>query len=618
MIIYSADKATFLSDRARLPDFLERTIFEKMGEETSPSEKSSWKKSLGYMHRLLDTPRIPDDAGIAVEYNIPVTNNRIDFMVTGVDENGVSQAVIIELKQWSWAEKTDMDGVVRTEYSEGIRETEHPSYQAFTYCMLLQDYKEAVQRHDVRLKAAAYLHNCKDTTTLTDPFYGPYTRYAPVFGSSDEEKLRDFISKYIRKGDRQRGLYVIENSQIRPSKSLMDSVSGMLKGNPEFRMIGKQKVVLEMIMSALDENAATGRKQVLIIEGGPGTGKSVIAINAVQQAMKRKGVSAMYVSKNREPRRVYGAKLVEDGMKRYSVNALFKSSYSFENSGEDELALLLVDEAHRLSEKGMRGTPVNQIRSIIRAARVSVFFIDEAQVVSLDDVGSVEGISAEAEAQGAVVQRAPLEAQFRCGGSDEYLRWLDDLLEIRPTGQKVLKKTGYDFRVFRDPEKMMKEIRKRNHNNKARMVAGFCWDWKSRNPGMENEMDIKFPRYGFAHQWNLSTDETWCMTPGSVEQIGCIHTCQGLEFDYVGVIIGPDLIYRDGRIMVDPSKRSSDDRTIFGYRAMMARDPDGTREKLRRIIKNTYRTLMSRGMKGCYVYAVDDELRDYIEGRYEK
>ena len=616
MIIYSADKSTFLKERESLPDFLESTILDKLGEETSPNEKISWANSLGFMHTVLNSPDIPQDAGVAVEYNIPVTNNRIDFMVTGIDAKGVNQVVVIELKQWSWADKTDMDGIVRTRYSDGVKETEHPSYQAFTYCMLLQDYKEAVQKHHVRLKAAAYLHNCKDITSLTDPFYTPYTQYVPVFGQDDASKLREFIAKYIRKGDQQKGLFVIEDSRIRPSKGLMDSVSSMMRGNKEFRMIGDQKLVLEKILSALDFNTETSRKQVLIIEGGPGTGKSVIAVNALNEALSRKKI-AMYVSKNREPRRVFYRKLVDGGMRADNVKALFKSSVVFADSRTDALDLLLVDEAHRLSSKGGKNSKsVNQIKEIINAARVSVFFIDEAQIVSLEDIGSIAGITQWANAADADVTRLSLKAQFRCGGSDEYLQWLDDLLEIRSSNFKYLSKENYDFRIFDNPSKMMAEIRKRNKvNNKARMVAGYCWEWKSSQEGHEKDLDICFPQFKFAHQWNLSYDSTWCISEGSVEQIGCIHTCQGLEFDYVGVIIGLDIVYEDGKIKVDPSKRASDDHTIRGYKTLMKSNPDDTKERIKKIIKNTYRTLMSRGMKGCYVYVMNPALRAHIESR---
>jgi DUF2075 family protein len=614
MIIYSSNKSSFIEDTNILPDYLEKKILDALGEETSKNEKFSWINSLAYMKSLLDHPSIPDDAGIALEYNIPVTNNRIDFIITGVDGTNTSQVVIIELKQWSHVDKTDMDGVVRTKFEEGLKDTTHPSYQAFTYCMLLQDYKEAVQKHDVRLKAAAYLHNCENTDSLNDPFYEKYTQYVPVFGKNDTERLRDFICKYIRKGDRQNGLFVIENSTIRPSKNLMDSVSNMMKGNKEFRMIGEQKVILQHILKSLDDFDKTNQKQVLIIEGGPGTGKSVIAVNALTEVLAMKRL-AMYVSKNAQPRNVFYRKLVDDGMGAKNVNALFKSSVAFADPINNQFDMLLVDEAHRLSKKcGPFSQSRNQIREIIHSAKVAVFFVDEAQIVSLDDIGSIKELTMWANAENAQISRFALQSQFRCSGSDEYLQWLDNLLEIKDSSFKYLSKSNYDFRIFDNPKKMMDEIVKRNQkNNKSRMVAGYCWEWKSQKNKKEN--DIVFPEYDFSYQWNFIEDKTWSISPKSVEQIGCIHTCQGLEFDYVGVIIGADIIYRDGRILVDPTKRASDDFTIRGYKTLMKNSPEETKELIKRIIKNTYRTLMSRGMKGCFVYVVDNELKEYIKTR---
>ena len=613
MIIYSCDKSDFIAKQETIPDILKVNVLERLGEETSDNEYLSWKNSLAFMRRLLETSTIPDDAGIALEYNIPVTNNRIDFIVTGYDDIGRSQVVVIELKQWSSAEKTDMDGVVRTRYEDGLKETTHPSYQAFTYCMLLQDYKEAVQKHIVKLKAAAYLHNCEDTSPLKDPFYEHYTRYVPVYGKNDTDELRLFLSKYIRKGDRQKGIFVIENSQIRPSKNLMDSVASMMKGNREFRMIGEQQVVLQHILKAMDVYEQTLQKQVLIIKGGPGTGKSVIAVNALSEVIK-KGKVAMYVSKNAQPRKVFYRKLVDGGLGSKNVNALFKSSDTFADAKPNEFDMLLVDEAHRLSRKGGQYShSVNQVKETINAAKVTVFFIDEAQRVSLEDIGSIQEITLWAERLQAKVSTFEMKAQFRCAGSDEYLMWLDDLLQIRPSNFKLLGKENYDFRVMDNPREMMSEIRKNNRRNKSRMVAGYCWEWVSRKD--TTKKDIVFPEYKFAYQWNLLSDQTWSITPGSVNQIGCIHTCQGLEFDYVGVIIGPDIIYRDGKILVDPSKRAKDDFTIHGYKKMMNSDPEGTKEIVRQIIKNTYRTLMSRGMKGCFVYVMDEELRNYIKSR---
>ena len=125
--------------------------------------------------------------------------------------------------------------------------------------------------------------------------------------------------------------------------------------------------------------------------------------------------------------------------------------------------------------------------------------------------------------------------------------------------------------------------------------------------------DIVIPEHDFRMRWNLASDGSlWIISPESVSEAGCIHTCQGLELDYVGVIIGPDLIVRSGQIITDPSKRSKNDNSIKGHKKLMHENPERTAELLDSIIKNTYRTLMTRGMKGCYIYSQDFETREYF------
>lgn len=617
MIIYSGIKSDFIENLPNLPKLLKETIEDRLGEETEKNEFLSWNKSLGFMKDVIDTHSIPDDAGIALEYNIPVTNNRIDFIITGTDENDTSQVVVIELKQWSYAQKTNMDGVVRTHFEDGVKEISHPSYQAFTYCMLLQDYTKAVQEHQVRLKACAYLHNCTDGLDLRDAFYSKYTKHVPVFCKDDKYKLREFIEKYVRKGDRAKGLFVIEDSEIRPSKNLMDSVTSMMKGNPEFRMIDTQKVAFEKILNALKKYEQTKQKQVVIVEGGPGTGKSVIAVNLLYKVLTDRKMAA-YVTKNRQPRSVFYRKLVDGGMGAKNVNALFKSSTAFANIMENQFDMLIVDEAHRLNKMSTYGTnSLNQVKEIIEAAKVSVFFIDENQRVDIKDIGSKNEIYKWASVYNCDVDdTVKLVSQFRCGGSDDYMRWIDQLLEINDTRQKYLSQTSYHIKVCDTPGEVLREIKQKNRrNNKSRCVAGYCWDWPREERSNPNYNSIVISEHNFKAQWNLSNDDTWSISKGSVSQIGCIHTCQGLEFDYVGVIIGPDILYQDGRIKVDPSKRASDDFTIKGYKEMMKKDPEGTKKLISQIIKNTYRILMSRGMKGCYLYVMDEPLKEYIKSR---
>jgi DUF2075 family protein len=241
--------------------------------------------------------------------------------------------------------------------------------------------------------------------------------------------------------------------------------------------------------------------------------------------------------------------------------------------------------------------------------------VDDDQIVTLSDIGHSREIEKWAEKSGADISRLELESQFRCAGSDGYLAWLDDTLGIRPTANQEFDHGSFDFRVVDSPSDLYALIAARNQsNNKSRVVAGYCWDWKSkRNP---TAFDIEFPEFGFRRQWNLGSDGSlWITAPGSIEQIGCIHTCQGLELDYVGVIIGPDMVVRDGDLATDPSGRSKMDRSIRGWKTLMRREPERTRERLDRIIRNTYRTLMTRGMKGCYVFCTNPALRDYLRQR---
>lgn len=612
MVIYDSTKQGFLADVPHIESILSLSIRTKLGEEATEGEIRSWHNSLRYMARVIDSKAIPDDAGIALEYNIPVTNNRIDFIITGVNQKEEAQVVMVELKQWQHLQATDKDGLVVTRYEDGLKETTHPSYQVACYASLLYDFKEAVQKRAVRLHPCVFMHNYEDDGSLTDMRYKRYLDKAPVFCKNDEEKLRAFISHYVSKGDQNKSIYVIENSKLVPSKSLVDCVVKMTQGSPEFKMIDEQKVAYQNILWAYDEYLRTGKKQVVIVKGGPGTGKSVIAIRLLVEMTRRK-LLAHYITKNAAPRNVFYKKFMESKEVHSTIKNLFKSSGIYYNKNINEFDMLIVDEAHRLQQfSGRYGNlGENQIKEIILAAKVSVFFIDEKQLVDFRDIGSVAAIVAWAKYAQAIVHHHQLLAQLRCSGSDEYLDWINHLLQYDHLLPKKLSGTTYECKVFDSPSEMMSEIKKQNrYKNKSRVVAGYCWDWISRKDNRRKDIVIGDD---FAYKWNLSDDSTWSISKGSVEQIGCIHTCQGLEFDYVGVIIGEDLVCEKGEVKVNPAKRSTDDFSIRGWRKMMQEDQNLAQSKLRAIIKNTYRTLMTRGMKGCYLYVCDEELRNYIK-----
>jgi DUF2075 family protein/ATP:corrinoid adenosyltransferase len=405
----------------------------------------------------------------------------------------------------------------------------------------------------------------------------------------------------------------IDSSPTRPSKPLADAVGNMLNGQEEFVLVDDQKTVLESIVSAATK-AGVETKQVLIVHGGPGTGKSVIALNALTRLTSLR-MNARYVTPNAAPRAVFEEKL-QKLINRQMLTGLFSGSASYTHAERDSFDMLIVDEAHRLKKRHQYSKGgVNQIEEIIDAARASVFFIDEAQQVTWQDIGDVEAIEAFAKAAKAEVHHFTLNSQFRCGGSDDYLVWLDDTLGVRADDASYFSPDRYDFRIFDDPSKLHDTIRERNKtNNKSRMVAGYCWNWVSKND--PKQADLVFPEFRYQAQWNLNENaSTFIIQPDSVSEVGCIHTTQGLEVDYVGVIIGPDLVFRNGELTTDPSARAKTDKSLHGFKKALSEDAAAATERADMIIRNTYRTLMSRGMKGCYVYFTDKATADYFRSK---
>jgi DUF2075 family protein len=439
---------------------------------------------------------------------------------------------------------------------------------------------------------------------------------APVFLKPDALKLREFIKKFIKQGDDSNIMFRIENGRIKPTKSLADSLKSMLKGNKEFIMIDDQKVVYETALElALQSNEKN--KNVLIVEGGPGTGKSVVAINLLIE-LNRRGRMSQYVTKTAAPRDVYLAKLRGE-LRLTELNNLFVGSGTFINTPINSFNTLIIDEAHRLTEKtGFLKRGDNQIKEIMNSSLSSIFFIDEDQRVSTNDYGEISVIENTAVELGIKTHRLTLASQFRCNGSDGYLAWLDNILEIRETANFDFSNLDYeyDFKVFDNPLSLQKEIFKKNKvNNKARLLAGYCWDWVSdKNPDL---FDFRVEEFGFNMKWNMRDyGGKYIIDPKSITEIGCIHTAQGLELDYVGVIIGEDFLIRDGVVITDSTKRSRNDKTINGSVGGMKKNPEHWKPLLDIIIKNTYRTLMTRGMKGCYIYSVDKETNEYFKSKY--
>lgn len=616
MIVYSATKMEFNNDV--IMNQISDKILEKLHEANihggEEAEYRSWQNSLIFMRNVLDDKDIPDEASIAIEYQIPRTSKRVDFIIAGADSNNKDNVIIVELKQWEKVEKVadEMLHSVRAFTGGAVRMVSHPSYQAYSYAVFIRNSSEQVQDNDINIIPCAYLHNYdeKYLSELDDEIYKDWYNEAPFFIKNQVLDLRNFIKKYITKNSSDgQLLYKIDNGRIRPSKALQDCIVSLMKGNKEFMLLDEQAVVYDMCIKTMNQCLKDMKKRTLIITGGPGTGKSVLALNLLKHFTSKR-LNASYVTKNSAPREAYLKLLTKSDLKKeINIKQLFRSPFGLCKAPSNFYDCLIIDESHRLV-KQMYGDfqGQNQVMECINSSLLSIFLIDENQRITTKDIGSVDEIKYWAKELGSRVimnDETVLVSQFRCNGSDLYIQFLNNLLQIDEYVNIDITELNFDIEVFDDPILMRDELRKKNQiNNKARMVAGYCYDWNVKNH--RDEYDI-YLENGFRAKWNLENDKVWAINPNSFEEVGCIHTAQGLEFDYVGVIIGNDLRYDEvnHQIIIDKSKISKDDKTS-GIKSC----GEGL---ARQLIKNTYKTLLTRGQKGCYIYCEDKALARYIK-----
>ena len=614
MIVYNANKGQFVQDvrtnviATKILDL----IREKGLNAGQDREFAAWQNSMQFMRNIVDDRDIDDDVQIAIEYNIPQTSKRVDFIIIGSNDKGKDNIVIVELKQWTKAEVVDddMHFSVRTYVANDNRIVCHPSYQAYSYSRFIRNYSQVVHSQNINLVPCAYLHNylSRYKQALAADIYKEWYTSAPFFVMDEVQPFIDFVKKYVtKKSSKGDLLYLIDHGRIKPSKSLQDAMATMVRNEPLFDLLDEQAVCFDMCVRTMLQCLKDHKKRSIIIQGGPGTGKSVLAVNLLMHYLLC-NCNAAYVTKNSAPRQAFLSILSHNKAEGIAdICQLFRSPFGLSRVPANAYDCLIVDEAHRLVKK-MYGdwTGENQVKECINASLLSVFMLDEDQAVTTKDIGSIHEITRWCKELGSTVimrEETKLVSQFRCNGSDAYIQFIDNLLQRNEETLNVpLTELNYDFRVFDDACQMREALREKNADNKARMVAGYCYDWNVKN--RRGVVDITLPG-GFQAKWNLENDKIWAINPKSFEEVGCIHTAQGLEFDYVGVLIGKDLKYVNRRVVTDKGAISSDDKSS-GIRG--AND-----DVARRLILNTYKTLLTRGQKGCYVYCEDEGLREYLK-----
>ena len=613
MILYSSNAIDFRNsvDNNTIVERIEDSYTKAFGKRPAVAEKRAWNNSMRFMESIVRNSNVADDCGVLIEFTVPATSKRVDFIISGQNEKKEKNFVIVELKQWDEAEATDREDVVVAFVGGRHRDMAHPSYQACSYKQMLDDMNTAIQINSLHSYACSYLHNYneKSPEPLKSQQYADIIDITPIFLKRDTEKLQNFISMYVSKGNGMDILYQIENGEIKPSKKLIECVASVFQGNKEFLLLDEQLVAYSTILNYAKQ---TDIKRTIIVKGGPGTGKSVVSMNAFGQLLQY-GMNVRFVAPNAAFRNVVLEYLIVNAARndKGRIRNLFSGSAQFINKQPDLFDVLVVDEAHRLKGAGAyQYQGENQVEDIIRASRVNVFFIDDSQRVRPEDIGSVNEIKRVAESLHSEIYEIALNAQFRCVGAEGYVNWLDSVLQIRETGNfNGWDKQSFEFRVVDNPNKLKQLIIEKNQSGlNARLLAGFAWDWTDEKRGNRHGGidDVVIPEYGFSMPWNSRANrELWAIRSEGLKQIGCIHTSQGLEFDYVGVIIGSDLTFDPDRKSLIASYDDYKDRP--GKKGLRYKN-----RELTELICNIYKTLMSRGMKGCYIFCVDKNLQEHF------
>lgn len=607
---------------------LKTEFFKYFGFNPSPNEVMSWRNSLLRLSLIIEDAKLHDN-GVFIEYQLPLSSQRLDCIICGNNKLNKPEAVIIELKQWETCRLSDYDSEkVITWVGGANRDVLHPSVQVGNYSHYLRNHKTVFYEgnNPVALQACSYLHNyalSNNDVLLDKRFFSAITQY-PLFTLESATSFTDYLVSHLSGGSGEEVMRRIKGSEHRPSPKLMQQFAEtirkklagdttLLGGSKDFILLDDQLVVYDSISSVAIKRLHEKKKYTFIVKGGPGTGKSVIALQLMAN-LNLQGFTTQYAT---------GSRSFTQTLRKIAGNqfsGFFKYFMNYYDAKPDSLDVLILDEAHRIREKTLvfrRYTGViPQVEELIKAARITLFLIDDDQVVRPGEIGSADHIKTHAQKLNCEVREFEIETQFRCSGSNAYIQWINNTLQIRRTANALWEgDDNFEFRIFNDPFLLENEIRlKVKQGFTARMTAGFCWPWsKELNNDGSLKDDVRIGDY--VRPWN-ARDEViglkagipkapfWAYDPNGIDQVGCIYTAQGFEFDYVGVIFGNDLVFDFDSQSWKGKPENSCDTPVRNKR-----------ESFTQMVKNTYRVLLTRGIKGCFVYFEDKETEKFFKSR---
>lgn len=610
--------AAMAADGSLVTRLAEQFRFRYLYSATAP-ELTSWERSLPVLASDLVDAGL-GDVEVLVEYRLPQTSMRADAVLCGTHpESGIDSYVVMELKQWTSAGA--VDGAPDLCLVPGLRGGEPvlaPSDQVAGYCEYLRDFVAVLNDRDTASAGAAYLHNASDEKPVNWLRGRSVSDDSRLFTAARRGEYLGFLTARLSARPGAKAADRLLGSKIAPSKQLMRLAAVAVREREQFVLLNEQHVAASMVRLAVSRAKEDDHKQVVVVDGGPGSGKSVIALSLLGE-MDRLGYTAVHATGSRSFTRTL-RKVV--GTRTPRVKNLFKYFNNFDEAARNSIDVLICDEAHRIRETSasrftaaQRRTGKAQVEELIDAALVPVFLLDEHQGVRPGEIGTVAAIEAAAAKRNLVVRRVSLSGQFRAGGSAAYEKWVLRLLDLAPGGPVpwIGEDDPYDVRIVDSPSALESELSAHLDGDGAgaRMTAGFCWPWSNASPQTGLVADIRIG--GWHKPWNVKGDRAigdapasayWATEAGGFDQVGCVYTAQGFEYPWNGVIIGPDLVRRDGRWTVDRSRTQDPD--------LMKKST--TDAQVDRLVRNVYKVLLTRGLVGTLLYSVDSETQEFLRG----
>ena len=623
-VIYDATQEQFFQDVRlnKLADRMKENFEENSGRKVGESEYSSWVVTGDKIKNLLESSEL-NDVYVSFEYQVPYTQKRIDCLLFGKSRSNNGIVVHIEMKQWQKVEALDIEGNFVETYTGGSnRKVAHPSQQVEGYHDYLMGFVEVFEEKKLDLMGCSYCPNYRKDIGegLFNPTYKTLLEKYPVYTHDDVELLSKKLKELLSEGEGFEIFNKFMQSPIKPSKKLLESASKIVENASDFSLLNDQIFAKNVIWDKIRKSEKSDEKSVVIVKGGPGTGKTVIALHLLAE-LAAKNKSIFFSSKSKSL-----IEAIKHKINRKDAKLLFASLNPFIPSRveKNQLDVLIVDEAHRIGKtsnhqftKPAERTDMPQVEQLIRCAKTSIFFIDDKQTIRFLEIGNTQLIKEAAEKYNCTVKEVELVSQFRCSGSDNYLDWLESVLGHSDDKQIFdVNKDDFDFKIFDSPQKLYNVIKQKDseEGKTARITAGFCWDWSKKldeDGNLINDVKIEDFQMPWETHGNIKPPEgfvrwyEWAYKPEGIKQVGCIYTAQGFEFDYVGVIVGEDIKYDKEKDCLIGNREGTKDPIL-----------KRSKENFDNYVKNIYRVLMSRGMKGCYVYFVDKDVEKFFKSRF--